>query len=78
MLAGQKHESLWVHSPPLAARKMEVDPDTPLLGRGRLHFREIAERIDQRRDLGGQAAAGLADGLIFSPLLRQCHADARA
>jgi hypothetical protein len=28
---------------------------------------EIAERVDKRHDLGGQAAARLADGLILSP-----------
>ena len=35
---------------------------------------EIAERIDQGHDLGGQAAARLADGLIESPPLRQSRA----
>ncbi len=55
------------------------DTDAVMMLAGQMHeFREIAERIDQRRDLGDQAAAGLADGLIFSPLLRPCHADARA
>src|SRR5262249_40403514 len=28
---------------------------------------ELAERVDQRHDLGGQAAARAADGLILSP-----------
>ena len=35
---------------------------------------KIAERIDQRHNLGRQPAARVADGLIVSPLLRRCLA----
>jgi hypothetical protein len=36
--------------------------------------REVAECVDQNHDLGGQAAARPADGLILSPPLRRCRA----
>ena len=35
---------------------------------------QIAQRICERHDLGGQAAARAADGLIESPLLRRLRA----
>ena len=36
---------------------------------------EIAQRIGERQDLGGQAAFGLADGLALSPPLRPGRGD---
>ncbi len=45
-----------------------VDADAVVTLAGQQHeFGEVAERIDQRQDLGGQAAARLADRLSCSP-----------
>ena len=49
--------------------------DVVTLARQEHEAHQIAKRIDERRNLRGQAAARLADGLILSPLLRRCHAD---
>src|SRR5512134_2092428 len=50
------------------ATKQRRHTDTVVpLARQQNEAHEIAERIDQRHDLGRQTAARLADGLIFSP-----------
>src|SRR5262245_42765835 len=45
-----------------------LDTDAVVTLTGHKHeANEIAERVDQGHDFGGQAAAGAADGLILSP-----------
>ena len=52
-----------------------LDADTVMtLARHQDEAHKIAQRIDQRHDLGCQAAARPADGLILSPPLRRRHA----
>ena len=41
--------------------------DVVTLARQQHEAGQIAERVDERRDLGRQAAARFADGLILSP-----------
>ena len=50
------------------AVQQRLDADAVVaLARQQDEAREVAERVDQRHDLGGQAAARLADSLISSP-----------
>jgi hypothetical protein len=50
------------------ARYQRLDPDAVVpLARQQDEARQIAQRIDERDDLGGQPAARPADGLILSP-----------
>ena len=57
------------------ARYKRLDPDAVVpLARQQDEARQIAQRIDERDDLGRQPAARPADGLILSPLLRRRRA----
>jgi len=52
----------------IEAGDQRLDPDAVVTLAGKQdEARHIAERIDQRDNLGGQAAARAADGLILSP-----------
>ena len=52
--------------------RLDADAIVPLAGHED-EADEIAERVDQRQDLGRQTAARSADGLILSPPWRRCR-----
>lgn len=57
--------------------RVDADAFVALTGQ-KDEFGEVAERINQRQNLGGQTTTGLTDRLSRSPLLRRCRAYARA
>ena len=67
-LVGQERQDL-----DILDKRLDADAVMPLTGQEN-EAGQIALRVDQGHDLGRQAAARSADGLISSPLLRRCPA----